>query len=151
MLYVKLNEKLKSELEMGNELVPWRELKQKLPGNDENYKELLKGCEFFSTNKVASTEGPRLKITSKSEYSRLINSKSANWSDIRQLRADLSELKRESTWLINCIFSSLGLAVVVYFCASLYFDKFELKIISAFMVGLVMFFIEVILYVIRSG
>lgn len=151
MLYVKVSsEKLRSELGLSDEeLIPWRELKKNLP---EDLSSLKGGCEFFSQAQAAKAAAePRTKFTSTSEYSRLINSKKAGGAtEIRQLRSDLAELRRESAWLANCIFSSVGLAVFVYFCASFYFRSFEAKIILAIIVGVALFFVEVILYIIRN-
>lgn len=152
MLYVKVSsEKLRRELGLADddeELIPWRELKKKLPED----LSLKGGCEFFSQAQAAKAAAePRTKFTSTSEYSRLINSKKAGGAaEIRQLRSDLAELRRESAWLANCIFSSVGLAVFVYFCASFWFGSFEAKIILAIVVGVALFFVEVILYIIRN-
>ena len=156
MLYIKLNnEKLRRELEISTELITWHELKRKLlllpEFRDANCKELLKGSEFFSSDKQQVEAAVAAKITCKMEYSRLINSNGSNGSnDIKRFRSDLAEFRRESTWLANCIFTSVGVSVFVYFCASFYFDSLEIKVISAVIVGVILFFIEVILYVIRN-
>ena len=155
MLYIKLNnEKLRRELEISTELITWHELKRKLlllpEFRDANCKELLRGSEFFSSDKRQVESAVAAKITCEMEYSRLINSNSNDSSDIKRFRSDLAEFRRESTWLANCIFTSVGVSVFVYFCASFYFDSLEIKVISAVIVGIILFFIEVILYVIRN-
>ena len=155
MLYVKLNDKLKKELSKesdSEELITWRELKIKLNITEDNYdlKELLKGCTFHSQIPKSNVS----KITSIAEYYRLINSNSNNSSsstnELQSLRADLSELRKESTWLANCIFTSVGAAAFVFFFASFYLDRFEVKLVLSMVMGIVLFFIEVILYIIRN-
>lgn len=157
MLYVKLNDKLKKELSNesdGEELITWRELKSKLNLTEDNYalKELLQGCKFHSQRPKSNVS----KITSIAEYNRLINSNNNSISsnsgtnELQSLRADLSELRKESTWLANCIFTSVGAAAFVFFCASFYLDRFEVKLILSMVIGIILFFIEVILYIIRN-
>ena len=158
MLYVKLNDKLKKEFSKesdGEELITWRELKSKLNITEDKYdlKEFLKGCTFHSQRPKSNVS----KITSIAEYNRLINSNNnnksssnSNTNELQSLRADLSELRKESTWLANCIFTSVGAAAFVFFCASFYLDRFEVKLILSTVIGIILFFLEVILYIIRN-
>ena len=157
-MFVKLTEELKEELAIENDYVTWTELKEKLSnktatgtGTDAATDSigLLKGCKFMTKEPVKKTKT----LVTSTEYAKLIshmNPNAAIRTEITQLRSDLLELRRESTWLLNCFLSIVGVSVFVYFAVSFYFEKVESRIVLALCSGLILFFIEVLLYIIRE-
>ncbi|TEB14748.1 hypothetical protein C9890_0662 [Perkinsus sp. BL_2016] len=109
-------------------------------------------------NKLDSSEeseSRKVPIMTLEEYSRLIGGSPSSHSpnnqrEIQQLRSDLAELRRESTWLLNSIFSIVGTAVFVYILVSFYFERIEVRLVCSLVSGLALFFIEMILFIIRS-
>lgn len=72
-------------------------------------------------------------------------------TEIRELRRDLSALRRESTWLLNVIISVLGVVAFVFIILSSLSIKLEFKLVISMLVGVIIFFIEVILFIIKSN
>ena len=158
---MKLSEKIKKLIkEEEEEIIPWKRLKERLTLNSvEIDKETLNGCNFI--NKLDSSEeseSRNIPIMTLEEYSRLIGGSPLhshsvapnNHREIQQLRSDLAELRRESTWLLNSIFSIVGTAVFVYILVSFYFERIEVRFVCSLVSGLALFFIEMILFIIRS-
>ena len=116
---------------------------------------LLKECVFkASIEKNKKSSCPQL---NEEEYSRLLNSssiKNTNTSIVReelaQSRREWFALRRELTWLLNCGLSVIGLAAFVFFVTTFWFEKIEVRGVCALISGLILFFLEVILYIIRS-
>lgn len=152
-MFVKLSKELKERFDQ--KFITWTELKKKLKENlidlldDSELIGLLKGSQFLA--KLPELKGE--KIVSSEEYARLIPVTSVH-SNIRteivHLRSDLIELRRESAWLLNCFFSVIGVATFVYFIVSFYFDRIETRMVCSLLSGVILFFLEVILYIIRS-
>ena len=158
-MFIKLSAELIKEFSIEKEVVSWTELKEKLQGTDDELSnselmKLLKSSKFMA--KLPEIQTEKTVVTSE-EYAQLISSSSSYSTtptkdintEITQLRSDFAELRRETTWLLNCFFSVIGTAVFVYFVVSFYFDKVESRIVCSIVTGLVLFFIEVLLYIIR--
>ncbi len=148
MLWVRLSDKLKLTVHEDESVISWQKLKAKLAAKHIIIdKELLTGCEFLS--ELEEQNGIRHRISSK-EYARMSGTATSPSDDIQQLRTDLAELRRESTWLLNSFFSVIGVGAFVYFVVSFYFERVEARMIVALLAGLLLFFIEVILLIIRG-
>lgn len=152
-MFVKLSTELIEKLSIEEQVVSWTELKEKIKTSKDSDLSLLKGSKFLAK----LPEIQREKTLTSEEYSQLISStiqpkdKITNdiHTEITQLRSDLAELRRETTWLLNCFLSVIGTAIFVYFVVSFYFDKVESRIVFSLISGLVLFFIEVLLFIIR--
>lgn len=153
-MFVKLSNELIKELSIEEQIVSWTELKAKLKAlssGDSDALCLLKGSKLLAK----LPEVPKERTLTSEEYYQLIfssakpNDKEDIHTEIVQLRSDLAELRRESAWLFNCFLSVIGTVIFVYFVVSFYFDKLESRIVFSLISGLVLFFIEVLLYIIR--
>lgn len=151
-MYVRLSDKLKIFLQEEEDLITWQRLKEKLNQFDAVVdKETLKGCEFLDNFQVGKSKTNSSPPISPKEYANLTGVSSSQMStDIHQLRTELIELRRESAWLFNSIFSVVGLAVFVYFVTLFWFERVELRVVAAVLSALILFFLEVILFIIRS-
>lgn len=154
-MYVRLSDKLKILLQEEEDLITWQRLKEKLNQIDAVVdKETLKGCEFldnFQVDQISKSKTNSSPPISPKEYANLTGVSSSQMStDIHQLRTELIELRRESAWLFNSIFSVVGLAVFVYFVTLFWFERVELRVVAAVLSALILFFLEVILFIIRS-
>jgi hypothetical protein len=159
-MFVKLSNELIKTLSIENKdnaviVVSWTELKGKLKDlsakdDDSEVIKLLKGSRF---SVMLPEEINEEKIVTSEEYAKLISSSTPPTRDIHneitQLRHDLAEVRRESTWLLNCFFSVIGTAVFAYFVVSFYFDKVESRLVCSLTIGMILFFFEVLLFIIR--
>lgn len=153
-MFVKLSAELIEKYSIENEVISWTELKEKLKGTKDELSnteliKLLKGSKFMAKLPEIHIE----KVVTSEEYAQLISSYSSSPTkdintEINQLRSDFAELRRETTWLLNCFFSVIGTAIFVYFVVSFYFDKVESRIVCSIVSGLGLFFIETLLYII---
>lgn len=152
-MFVELsNEAIKElSIEPKEGIISWTEIKEKLKNSDSDVLCILKGSKLLAK----LPEVPKERTLTSEEYNQLIFStaKPKDSEDIHteivQLRLDLAELRRETAWLFNCFLSVVGTVILVYFVISFYFDKLENRIVFSLISGLVLFFIEVLLYIIR--
>lgn len=148
-MWVKLSTEAKEKLIFEDSFVAWDDLKSKISGfNDTEILEILKGSEFTSINHSIIKTRANAQMT-KEEYHKLAQISPSHSGELSQLRSEISQIRRENTWLFNCFFSVIGTAAFVYFLAAFYFDKFESRIVCALLAGLALFFIEIVLYIIR--
>lgn len=174
-MYVELNKKLKEKLNYERDAPPvtWTELKiilikiieeekeererEQDSDNDNDERKLfllLKECVFKASIEKDKNSCPQL---NEEEYSRLLNSRSIKSTSTSTVRQELAQsrrewfaLRRELTWLLNCGLSVVGLAAFIFFVTAFWFEKIEVRGVCALISGLILFFLEVILYIIRS-
>ena len=155
-MFVKMSSMLIETLSSAHseeDFISWKELKEKLinltANNYSDFIKILKGSKFMAKLPEIQKE----KTVTLKEYAKLISSKPQNEdfrSEMIHLRSDLAELRRETAWLFNCFLSVIGTALFVYFVVSFYFDRMVSRIVFSLLAGLILFFIEVLLYIIRN-